>query len=79
MVLPGITALVPAAATEPIPWLILTDVAPATLQIRVDVCPAFICIGVAVNVTIFGKLDGGLTVIVVEPVIDPAELVAVKT
>jgi hypothetical protein len=45
----GDTTLVPATATCPIPWSILTDVAPVTFHNRVDVPPESIVDGVLLN------------------------------
>jgi hypothetical protein len=45
----GDTTLVPATATCPIPWSILTDVAPVTFHNRVDVPPELIVDGVLLN------------------------------
>jgi len=42
----GDTILVPATSTRPIPWSILTDVAPVTFHNRVDVPPGLIVDGV---------------------------------
>jgi hypothetical protein len=45
----GDNTLVPATATCPIPWSILTDVAPVTFHNRVDVPPESIVDGVLLN------------------------------
>jgi hypothetical protein len=45
----GDTTLVPAASTRPIPWSILTDVAPVTFHNRVDVPPESIVDGLLLN------------------------------
>ena len=48
----GDTTLVPATSTRPIPWSILTDVAPVTFHNRVDVPPELIVDGVLLKATI---------------------------
>jgi hypothetical protein len=48
----GDTTLVPATSTRPIPWSILTDVAPVTFHNRVDVPPALIVEGLLLKVPI---------------------------
>jgi hypothetical protein len=45
----GDNTLVPATATCPIPWSILTDVAPVTFHNRVDVPPESIVDGLLLN------------------------------
>jgi hypothetical protein len=45
----GITTLLPLSATLPMPWSILTVVAPETLQLSVDDSPAEIVGGLAPN------------------------------
>jgi hypothetical protein len=42
------------ASTSPIPWSIVTDVAPATSQLRVADSPVFISVGLALKFTITG-------------------------
>jgi hypothetical protein len=59
----GATALVPVKATLPIPWSILTMVAPETLQLRFDVSPTEILDGEALKETIDGCWPGVLKVI----------------
>jgi hypothetical protein len=44
---PGITTLLPVRATLPIPWSILTVVAPETLQLSIDDSPAVMVGGLA--------------------------------
>jgi hypothetical protein len=69
----GDTTLVPATATCPIPWSILTDVAPVTFHNRVDVPPESIVDGLLLNSWITGGVpDGGIvsgdwTGIVIQP------------
>jgi len=48
----GITARLPVKATFPIPWSILTILAPETLQLSVEDWPAEIVSGFAVNESI---------------------------
>ena len=45
----GDTTIVPATLTWPIPWSILTELAPVTFHNRVDVPPGFIVDGVLLN------------------------------
>jgi hypothetical protein len=45
LVAPGITTLVPVKATLPIPWSILTVVAPVTFQLRVEDSPGAMVAG----------------------------------
>jgi len=58
----GDTALVPAASTRPIPWSILTDVAPVTSHNRVDVPPELIADGVLLNSLITEGVATGIMV-----------------
>ena len=55
----GDTTLVPATATWPISWSILTELAPVTFQIRVDVSPALIVDGLLLNAIITGGVPTG--------------------
>jgi hypothetical protein len=48
----GDTSLVPATATTPIPWSMLTESAPVTFHNRVDVPPALILAGLLLNAPI---------------------------
>ena len=48
----GDTILVPAASTRPIPWSILTELAPVTFHNRVDVPPELIADGLLLKVSI---------------------------
>jgi hypothetical protein len=50
----GITALLPDKATLPIPWSILTVVAPVTLQLSVEDSPAAMLGGLALKEFISG-------------------------
>jgi hypothetical protein len=62
----GDTTLVPTTSTRPIPWSILTDVAPVTFHNRVDVPPILMVDGLLLNSMITGGLgfgDGAGTVI----------------
>jgi len=52
----GVTNLVPVNATLPIPGWISTEVAPVTDQLRVDVPPAEMDMGLASNTFIAGAL-----------------------
>jgi hypothetical protein len=52
--LAGDTTLLPATSTGPIPWSILTDVAPATFHNRVDVPPELMVDGLLLNTMIAG-------------------------
>ena len=54
MDLAGDTSLVPATSTWPIPWSIVTNVAPVTFHNSVDVPPALIVDGLLLNTTITG-------------------------
>jgi hypothetical protein len=57
----GLTAIVPLAATVPIPLSILTLVAPTTFQLKVLVCPLLIVDGIAVKL----RTVGGATTVTV--------------
>jgi hypothetical protein len=70
----GDTTLVPAVSTWPMPWSILTDVAPVTFHIRVDVPPELIVDGLLLNSIITGVME--LTVVTADLVTVPEELVA---
>jgi hypothetical protein len=59
----GDTTLVPATLTCPIPWSILTDVAPVTAQNKIDVSPASIVNGLLLNSMITGGVPAGGAVI----------------
>ena len=48
----GDTTLVPATSTWPMPWSILTELAPVTFHNRVDVLPALMVDGLLLNVPI---------------------------
>jgi hypothetical protein len=74
-----VTFLVPVAATEPMPLSMKIEVAPETLQLIVEDCPLFICIGNAVNKIMKGEPGEGTTATTAVAVTEPAELVAVKT
>jgi hypothetical protein len=58
----GDTTLVPATLTCPIPWSILTDVAPVTAQNKIDVSPASIVDGLLLNSMITGGVPTDGTV-----------------
>ncbi|MGA9048666.1 MAG: hypothetical protein WB588_06690 [Dehalococcoidia bacterium] len=60
----GDTNLVPAGSTWPIPWSILTDLAPVTFHIKVDVPPALTVDGLLLNSIITGGIPA------VEPGLD---------
>ena len=53
--LPGVIAVDPLAATLPIPGCMFTEVALATLQLKVDEAPAVILFGDALNKVTVGK------------------------
>ncbi len=55
----GDTTLVPATSTMPIPWSILTELAPVTFHDRVDVSPELIAGGVLLKATITGGIRTG--------------------
>jgi hypothetical protein len=55
----GDTTLVPTKSTCPIPWSILTDVAPVTLHNRVDVPPTLMVDGLLLNSMITGVVPTG--------------------
>ena len=55
----GDTTLVPATSTCPIPWSILTDVAPVTFHNKVDVPPELIADGLLLKATITGGVTCG--------------------
>jgi hypothetical protein len=55
----GDTTLVPATSTCPIPWSILTDVAPVTFHNNVDVPPELIADGLLLKATITGGVTCG--------------------
>ena len=56
----GDTTLVPATSTCPIPWSILTDVAPVTFHNKVDVPPALMVDGLLLNAMITGGFPTGV-------------------
>jgi hypothetical protein len=59
--LAGDTTLVPATSTRPIPWSILTELAPVTFHNRVDVPPGLIVDGLLLNSLITeGVPTGGI-------------------
>jgi len=51
----GVTSIDPLTATVP-SELIVADVAFSVVQVKVDLLPCTICIGFAVNMSIFGRL-----------------------
>ena len=53
--------------TEPTPLLILSDVAPDTVQLRVLLCPEVIVAGVAVKLEMLGGKGCALMVTVASP------------
>ena len=55
----GDTTIVPAPLTWPMPWSILTELAPVTFHNRVDVPPALIADGVLLNSMITGVVPTG--------------------
>jgi len=55
----GDIALDPWALTSPIPWSMLTELAPVTFQTRFDVSPGLIVDGPLVKVPITGAVPGG--------------------
>ena len=79
VVVAGLTNLEPEAATVPIPWFILTDVAFIVNHDKLADCPTVIVTGFAVKFVAgeFGG-GGGLTFTVTFLVIDPPAFVAVS-
>ena len=69
----GDTLRLPDAATVPIPWLMVTDVAFAVLHVSVDDCPELMVVGDADSEAVGSEL----TVTVAVSVSLPLELVAV--
>ena len=69
VVLIGFTDCLPVAATVPMPLLIETSLAFVVVQFRVDVCPASMRVGSAVNVAIGrpGVKEGPLSVLAAPP------------
>ena len=63
MVTLGATALGPVRATLPIPWSMLTAVAPVTVQLSVEDSPAEIFDGLALKELMTGSLPGVVIVI----------------
>ena len=57
----GDTTLVPATSTRPIPWSILTDVAPVTFHNIVDVPPGLIVDGLLLKAMMTGGVPTGGT------------------
>ena len=82
MVAEGVARALPEAGSDPPPWSIKTDVAPETLQLRVELPPALMLGGLVVKELITGKegVGGGAaaTVTVTGWVTLPAALVALK-
>lgn len=78
MVAEGDTDCVPDKGTEPIPWSIVTEVAPVTFQCSVEVPPKVILFGVAEKLKIAGAPEGGLTTTVASEVVEPYKLDAVS-
>jgi hypothetical protein len=60
----GDTSLVPATSTRPMPWFILTDVAPVTFHNRVDVPSELIADGLLLNAMITGGVPAGVVGVV---------------
>lgn len=73
----GVTDLLPAAGTVPIPEM-TTLLAPVTCHCKVVDSPRGITGGLAEKVSIKGRPDSGITVKVTDAVIGPAALVAVN-
>jgi hypothetical protein len=58
----GVICLIPVALTRPMPWSILTELAPVTFHNRVDVPPELIVDGLLLKVPITeGCPTGGTT------------------
>jgi hypothetical protein len=72
----GETLRVPEAATVPMPWLMLTDVALVVDQVRVDAAPEVIDAGDAVSDAV-GRGVPAVTVTVALALAEPALFVAV--
>jgi hypothetical protein len=60
VVVAGVTALVPLTATFPIPLSRLTLLAPLTVQLRVELPPGFMLVGLALNEAITGGFFAGV-------------------
>jgi hypothetical protein len=54
--------MVPTSFTRPIPWSMLTDVAPVTFQDRIDVSPGLIGDGLLLKVPITEGCTTGVVV-----------------
>src|SRR6266542_2831933 len=52
----GVRSSVPDKATAPIPWSMLTEVAPDVLQVNLDVWPAEISIGLVENAAVMFRM-----------------------
>ncbi len=59
MVEAGLAIALPALETTPTPWSKKTDVAPETLQVRVEFPPGLMLEGLAVKEVITGEVGGG--------------------
>jgi hypothetical protein len=77
VVLVGLTVWLPDAETLPMPWSMLTVVAPVVLQERVEELPVVMLTGLAVKDPIEGG-EGAVTVTVQLAVTLPPALVAVR-
>ena len=77
VVVPGDTVALPEEGTAPPPGTILTDEAPLTFQLKVEVPPAPMLVGLALKLLTTGS-EAALTVMVAESLTVPAELVAVR-
>jgi hypothetical protein len=55
----GEIILIPAALTRPIPWSILTELAPVTFHSKADVPPGLIVAGLLLNTPITGGVGFG--------------------
>ena len=77
MVAPGLTALV-VPVTVPTPLLMLSDVAPDTVQPSVLLWPTVMVEGVAKKLEMVGGWGAGLTVTVAVAVTLPTAFVAVR-
>ena len=62
----GDITLIPAALTRPMPWSILTELAPVTFHSRVDVPPGLIVAGLLLKTPITGGVGFGDWAIIVK-------------
>jgi hypothetical protein len=75
----GETFLVPSTGTDPMPWSILQEVAPVVCQESVDEFPETMLVGLAVKLSMVGKLSApGVTITINDAVLLSLPLYAIK-